>query len=97
MSDDEEEHSLDRSHSSFRLLNGLTVFHFRDKIQPLFAASMVVLGGSFTDPVDFPGLNHLFEHMLFTGSKPFPGINEVISKNFYSYLFFKDYNCFPQI
>jgi nardilysin len=40
------------------------------------AAAMVVGVGSFADPEDMQGMSHYLEHMLFMGSKDFPGENE---------------------
>ena len=40
------------------------------------AAGLCVNMGSFSDPEDIPGLAHFLEHMVFMGSKKFPGENE---------------------
>ena len=40
------------------------------------AVAMSVHVGSFSDPVDIPGLSHYLEHMLFMGSEAFPTENE---------------------
>lgn len=40
------------------------------------AVAMAVGAGSFSDPPDMQGLSHFLEHMLFMGSKAFPGENE---------------------
>ena len=40
------------------------------------AAGLCVHMGSFSDPEDLPGLAHFLEHMVFMGSKKFPGENE---------------------
>ena len=48
------------------------------------AAGLCVHMGSFSDPEDIPGLAHFLEHMVFMGSKKFPGENEFesfIAKN----------------
>ena len=48
------------------------------------AAGLCVNMGSFSDPEDLPGLAHFLEHMVFMGSKKFPGENEFesfIAKN----------------
>merc|ERR1719450_1537321 len=48
------------------------------------AAALCVHMGSFSDPEDVPGLAHFLEHMVFMGSKKFPGENEFesfIAKN----------------
>ena len=48
------------------------------------AAALCVNMGSFSDPEDIPGLAHFLEHMVFMGSKKFPGENEFesfIAKN----------------
>ena len=38
--------------------------------------SLSVNAGSFLDPIDYGGLAHFLEHMIFMGSKTYPGENE---------------------
>jgi nardilysin len=42
----------------------------------LASCSLVVGAGSFFDPKDIQGLAHLLEHVIFLGSKEFPGADE---------------------
>ncbi|CAI8005905.1 Nardilysin [Geodia barretti] len=39
------------------------------------ACSVCINGGSLSDPPDIPGLAHLLEHMVFMGSREYPGEN----------------------
>jgi nardilysin len=39
------------------------------------ACSVCINGGSLSDPPDIPGLGHLLEHMVFMGSREYPGEN----------------------
>lgn len=56
--------------------NGLDVMLVQDTSAETSAAAVTVAAGQFQDPVDFPGLAHLVEHMVFLGSKDFPLENE---------------------
>ncbi|XP_046397980.1 nardilysin [Ischnura elegans] len=44
--------------------------------EKLAAASLCVGVGSFSDPLEFPGLAHFLEHMVFMGSKKYPKEND---------------------
>ncbi|XP_071442701.1 nardilysin-like [Hetaerina americana] len=44
--------------------------------EKLAAASLYVGVGSFSDPLEFPGLSHFLEHMVFMGSKKYPKEND---------------------
>ncbi|XP_059612508.1 nardilysin [Phlebotomus argentipes] len=47
-----------------------------DGQEKMAAASLLVDVGSFSDPADINGLAHFLEHMIFMGSKKYPGENE---------------------
>lgn len=42
------------------------------------AASLSVSVGSIHNPVNMPGLAHFLEHMLFRGSKKYPGVDTFV-------------------
>lgn len=62
-----------RQYSAFSLANGLRVLLISDPQQDVAAASLSVSVGSFDDPASRPGLAHFLEHMLFLGTKRWPG------------------------
>ncbi|MFN0277708.1 MAG: M16 family metallopeptidase [Pyrinomonadaceae bacterium] len=47
------------------LANGLEVIVLADSSIPLVTVELAVRNGSFTEPPEFNGLSHLFEHMFF--------------------------------
>ncbi|ORM75272.1 hypothetical protein HA44_18360 [Mixta gaviniae] len=55
--------------ASLRLDNGLTVLLRHDPQATEAAALIQVASGSDDEPARWPGLAHLLEHMLFTGSR----------------------------
>jgi protease AXL1 len=67
---------LSHAHRNHRLIilpNGLTCLLMSDPSRDVAAAAMSVASGSHKDPLELPGLAHLCEHMLFMGTKEFPG------------------------
>jgi insulysin len=66
--------STDRSETRHLVLdNGLRVILLSDPDLNKSSASLVAGVGSYNDPEDRAGLAHFLEHMLFLGSKKFPG------------------------
>ncbi|GAB5356555.1 hypothetical protein AAMO2058_000300000 [Amorphochlora amoebiformis] len=65
-----------REFEHLRLANGLNVVMVSDPWASQAAASMDVSMGSMKDPPSLQGLAHFLEHMLFLGSKDFPGEEE---------------------
>lgn len=47
------------------LSNGLEVIVLRDASVPIVTVELAVRNGSFTEPPEFNGLSHLYEHMFF--------------------------------
>ena len=75
--------SDDRAHASFELDNGLGVMVVSDPEAETAGAAMSVDVGSDDDPDKVPGLAHLLEHMVFSGSEAYPergGFSEFISR-----------------
>jgi insulysin len=58
------------------LPNGINVIAVQDPASKKAAFSVAVNAGSFDNPLDFPGLAHFCEHMLFLGTKQYPGAGE---------------------
>ena len=51
--------------ASRTLANGLEVIVLEDHAVPLVTVELAVRNGSFTEPPEFNGLSHLYEHMFF--------------------------------
>lgn len=52
----------------FKLDNGLEVLVIENHLNPIVTINLVVKNGSFTEPDDYNGLSHLYEHMFFTAN-----------------------------
>jgi zinc protease len=48
--------------------NGLEVLIIENHLTPIATIELAVKNGSFTEPADFNGLSHLYEHMFFTAN-----------------------------
>lgn len=67
-----------------QLKNGLKYLLVKDTKTDKSSAAFCVNIGSLNDPENFQGLAHFLEHMVFMGTKPYPGENEYndfLSKN----------------
>lgn len=65
----------DRKTMKLKLENGLSVYIVSDKQIDQSSAALCVKAGSWQDPKTYPGMAHFTEHMLFMGSKTYPGEN----------------------
>ena len=54
------------------LPNGLTVLVAEDHAQPLVTVELAAHNGSMTEPPEYNGLSHLYEHMFFKGNQVLP-------------------------
>ena len=61
-----------RIYAAVTLDNGLKVLMVSDSETEKSAAALSVGVGAFSDPMDFQGMAHYLEHMLFMGSESFP-------------------------
>lgn len=52
--------------------NGLTVLVVENHSVPLVTIEIAAKNGSMTEPVDYNGLSHLYEHMFFKANKALP-------------------------
>ncbi len=59
-----------------RLDNGLEVLLISDPLADQSAAAVCVGAGSWSDPIEYPGMAHFCEHMLFMGTQKYPSENE---------------------
>lgn len=63
-----------------KLANGLTVIGHRDKTTPMVAIDICYNVGSRDEDPDRTGFAHLFEHLMFGGSKNIPVYDEPLQK-----------------
>jgi secreted Zn-dependent insulinase-like peptidase len=75
----------ERKYRVIRLQNNIEVILIHDPNNQKSAASMTVGTGSFEDSEEAPGLAHLTEHMLFSGSKRFSNPSEFEDQLGYNY------------
>jgi len=61
-----------RSYQHSVLSNGLRVVNVQDDRATESAFAMAVQSGSSNDPLEFPGLAHFCEHMVFLGTEKYP-------------------------
>ena len=59
-------------HTQFVLPNGMTVIFHEDHTQPLVVVNINVKVGSRDEPAQRTGFAHLFEHLMFMGTKRVP-------------------------
>ncbi len=52
----------------FKLDNGLEVLVVENHLTPIVTIEVTVKNGSFTEPPEYNGLSHLYEHMFFTSN-----------------------------
>jgi zinc protease len=62
------------------LANGLEVIVVPNPGVPLVTIEIAVRNGSFTEPPNFTGLSHLYEHMFFKANADYPQPDEFISR-----------------
>lgn len=65
-----------QTHGVFKLPNDLEVLVVSDPNFTLSSAALSVKVGTWSDPVEHPGLAHFLEHMLFMGTKKYPQVGE---------------------
>lgn len=62
----------ERKFEKIILGNGLQVYLISDPLAKKSAAALSVGVGSWNEPLQYPGLAHFLEHMLFMGTKKYP-------------------------
>jgi len=65
-----------RKIAKMRLSNGLEALLISDPSADQSAAAIAVKAGSWDDPLEYPGMAHFCEHMLFMGTEKYPSENE---------------------
>lgn len=65
-----------RQSTKLRLCNGLEALLVSDPQADQSAAAVCVEVGSWSDPLEYPGMAHFCEHMLFMGTKKYPAEND---------------------
>ncbi|MDP4199185.1 MAG: pitrilysin family protein [Bacteroidota bacterium] len=65
-------HAQDLPYSKKTLSNGLDVIVVQNHMVPLATIELVARNGGFTEPPEYSGLSHLYEHMFFKANKTHP-------------------------
>ena len=76
-----------------KLSNGLEVIVFPDASVPLVTVELAVRNGSFTEPLEYNGLSHLYEHMFFKPSKALQLFRCDQAKSYNSVTYLRSNNC----
>ncbi len=63
-----------------KLDNGLEVLVYEDASVPLVTVEINVKNGSYTEPPEFNGLSHFYEHMFFKANKDLPSQEAYMNK-----------------
>jgi zinc protease len=63
-----------------KLANGLDVLVVEDKTVPIATIEINVKNGAYTEPAEYSGLSHFYEHMFFKANKDIPSQEEYIKK-----------------
>ena len=69
----------ERKTAKLKLENGLEVLLISDPKADQSAAAVSVGTGSWSDPLEYPGMAHFCEHMLFMGTEKYTNENEFFS------------------
>jgi len=72
--------SLPSNYFEAKMPNGLTVLVVEDHSVPLYTIEIAVKNGSYTEPSEFNGLSHLYEHMFFKANKTYPSQEAFIDR-----------------
>jgi len=65
---------------STRLSNGLEVIAVENHIVPLVTIELNVRNGSYTEPPEYNGLSHLYEHMFFKANASIPNQEKYLER-----------------
>ena len=69
-----------RNYYANTLENGIKYIIINDKLQEKSQVSVAISVGSYSNPLNYDGLAHFLEHMLFMGSKTYPIENYYYTK-----------------
>ena len=67
-------------YNCFTLENGLRVIVHKDTSTPLVAVNMLYCVGARDEDEEKTGFAHLFEHLMFGGSKNYPEFDEIVDQ-----------------
>ncbi|HID93543.1 MAG TPA: insulinase family protein, partial [bacterium (Candidatus Stahlbacteria)] len=62
------------------LNNGLQVFVIENHTVPLVTIEITVKNGAYTEPPEYDGLSHLYEHMFFKGNAVIPNQEKYLER-----------------
>lgn len=65
---------------SMKLSNGLTVIVVENPVVPLVTVEVDVRNGSYTEPPEYNGLSHLYEHMFFKANASIPNQEQFLAR-----------------
>ena len=74
---------LPKELQQYKLDNGLTVMLWEDHDQPDVTGYVVVRAGAIDEPVEYTGLAHYLEHMLFKGTQRIGAVDWEAEKPIY--------------
>jgi zinc protease len=74
------ESTLPSNFFSKKLENGLEVLVIEDASVPLATIEICVRNGSYTEPPEYNGLSHLYEHMFFKANKDYPSQEQFLGR-----------------
>jgi len=63
-----------------KLSNGLDLLVVEDKSVPIATIEINVKNGAYTEPAEFSGLSHFYEHMFFKANKDIPSQEQYIKR-----------------
>lgn len=63
-----------------KLSNGLEVLVVEDNSVPLATIEITTRNGSYTEPPEYNGLSHLYEHMFFKANKDYPSQEKYMAR-----------------
>jgi len=63
-----------------KLANGLDVLVLEDNSVPLATIEIAVKNGAYTEPPEYNGLSHLYEHMFFKANKDYPSQEDFLNR-----------------
>lgn len=72
--------SLPSNYFMTKLDNGLDVLVVEDKTVPIATIEINVKNGAYTEPAEFSGLSHFYEHMFFKANKDIPSQEEYLKR-----------------
>jgi len=63
-----------------KLPNGLDILVLEDNSVPLATIELAVKNGAYTEPPEYNGLSHLYEHMFFKANKDYPSQEDFLDR-----------------